>query len=322
MSLARNFIPALANGDKIHPADILSAAGRIFWVLKSDATGYAKFFTDHNTVEDNTNSVYNTIDAAVSACVAGRGDIIYVGAGHTETISSATALLLDVAGVTIIGLGFGNARPTITLDTATTATIPVSAANITIKNVIFSANFADIAVLFTLTTAKSFRLEDCDFVATAANMNFISIVTTSTTDNAADGLDIINCRWIEPDTATTTMVFMNGNLYGMRIVGNFIRLGVNDNKPCILAQATGKVSQNGFITDNIVYRLNTDTATGAFLVTTDQSTNRSVIARNLCQHADTAGDIIVTASSGYGCFDNKQSGVAGASGYLAPGADS
>ena len=113
-----------------------------------------------------------TIDGAINKGTASQGDIIMVKAGHTETISNATTLNADKAGIKVIGLGEGTARPTITLDTATTATIPVSAANFSFENFIFYANFADIVALFTLTTAKYFKCVNCDFLPLAVDMDF------------------------------------------------------------------------------------------------------------------------------------------------------
>src|ERR1700757_2697851 len=55
----------------------------------------------------------------------GRCDILFVLPGHKETISSATVLTLNTAGVAIIGLGSGLLRPTFTFTTATTANIPL-----------------------------------------------------------------------------------------------------------------------------------------------------------------------------------------------------
>ena len=264
---------------------------------------------------------FDTIDAAVSACSANRGDVIYVMPGHTETLSTATSLNLDIASITIIGLGEGNNRPKITLDTAITTTIPVSAANITIKNVIFSANFADIVSVFTLTAANNFKLDGCYYKATASGMNFKYIVDTDATTSNADGLTIVNCKWIEPDTATLSMVKMDGDNYDVEIRNNFLQLGVNNNQAAIMAIITGKSVFNAQITDNRVFRLNTDTATGAILVSTDQTDNSGIIARNFVQHADSAAELLITANSGFGTFDNYASGVAGASGYLLPAAD-
>lgn len=294
---------------------------KVFFVAGSNVSGYADLQNEFPVDKDGQTRVFTTIDAAVSVCVANRGDVIYVAPGHTETLSSATAISLDIAGITIIGLGNGAQRPTLTFDTATTTTIPVSAANIKISNMIFTANFADIVSVFTLTTAKNFTLENCYFKATATNMNFLYVVDTNTTTDDAQGLTIRGCKWIEPDTATLSMVKMDGTNSDVIIQNNYLNIGVNNNKASLVAIITGKILTSAQITGNTVYRLNTDTATGAILVTTDGSTNTGVIASNFAQHADTAAELLVTASSGFGVFQNYASGVAGASGYILPAAD-
>ena len=265
---------------------------------------------------------FSTLDYAIGKCTAGRGDTIFLMPGHAETISSATALNLDVAGIAVIGLGAGTATPKFTLDTAATTTIPVSAANITIKNVRFSANFADITAVFTTTTAKNLCIDSCDFTATATNMNFLYIVDTDTTTNNTDGLWVINSVWVEPDLATLSLVKCDSINTGWHINNNDLNLGVNNNKASIIAIATGKNLLDLEVSDNKVYRLNTDTATGGILITTDVATNTGFVSHNHVQHADTAAEILVTATSGLGFVDNRASGVAGASGYLLPAADS
>lgn len=291
-------------------------------VAKSAAAGRQLMQELFPVDPEGVNRFAATIDAAVGYCTASRGDVILVAPGHTEALSSATALNLDVAGVTIVGLGEGSLRPTITLDTATTATIPVSAANVSVKNMILTANFADIVSFFTLAAANDFTLDGCSFKATATSMNAKYVVDTSAVTSAADGLTIKNCTWIEPDTATESMVKMDGDNYRVTLLNNFVQLGVKNNTPALMAIATGKSVFNGNIGFNKVYRLNTDTATGAILVSTDQSDNSGLIYNNYAQHADTAAEILVTAASGFGVFENKASGVAGASGYTLPAADS
>jgi hypothetical protein len=97
---------------------------------------------------------------------------------------------------------------------------------------------------------------------------------------------------------------------------------VNNNTASFFTIATGKIITGLNMGWNNLYRLNTDTATGGVMIVTDGSTNTGVIYGNYVQTADTAGEIMVTATSGFGFFDNKESGVAGASGYLLPAADS
>lgn len=300
----------------------LGIAGKLFVVGKS-SVAYRNMYTEmFGPDADGRVRFAADLDSAVGLCTANAGDVILVLPGHTETISSASALALDVAGVTILGLGNGDNRPTFTLDTATSATVAVSAANITVKNMIFTANFADIAAVFTLTTAKNFKIDGCYFKATATNMNFLTIVDTNTTDNDADGLEVVNSVWIEPDLATLQVVKMDGSNARVTISRNYVNVGVLNNTATLLAIAAGKIATSARIEDNEVYRLNTDTATGGLLVTTNQSTNTGIIARNFAQHADTAAEILVTASSGFGFFENRASGVAGATGYVLPAVDS
>ena len=113
--------------------------GEVFWV--NSTTILAKGGVGGSDGNGGTyTKPFKTLDGAVGKTTASRGDIIVLMPGFTETVSTATALALDVAGVAVVGLGSGSLRANITLDTATTATIAVSAANISFKNVIFTAN--------------------------------------------------------------------------------------------------------------------------------------------------------------------------------------
>lgn len=97
---------------------------------------------------------FATLQRAIDMCDQGTGDIIMIKPGHMETISSATALLLNKSGIAIIGLGSGCQRPMFTLDTANTANIPLRAGGVSIQNCCFRANFLAIASLFTAATAS------------------------------------------------------------------------------------------------------------------------------------------------------------------------
>lgn len=317
-----NYPGGFANGVTIRDVPIINShPGKVYWVSNASTLQRGQR-GGSNSNKGTYDSPFSTLAYAVTQCIANRGDVIFIKPGHAEAISSATALTLSIAGVAIIGLGLGAIRPTFTLDTATTATINVTAANIAIKNCIFSANFADIVSFFTLTTAKNFTLEGNLFKATATNMNSLYVVDTNATTADCDGLSIIGNKWIEPDTATLSMIKMDGTNDNITVTGNYLSLGVNNNKAAIAAIATGKIITNADIGSNRVFRLNTDSATGALLVTTDGSTNTGMIYSNFVQHADTAAEVLVTASAGFGVFQNFASGVAGASGYLLPAADS
>src|SRR5574341_216941 len=198
-----NYPGGFAQGVSIRGVPVaMTHPGKVYWVGNGTASVQDDVVAGSNGNKGTFNRPFGTLDYAIGQCKASRGDIIYIKPGHAETISSATALALDVAGVAIIGLGVGTNRPTFTLDTAATATIGVSAANMSMVNCVISANFADIVSAFTLTTAKYFTLYKCDIVATATNMNFLHVIDTNTTTDDAQGLAVVDCNWFEPDAAT------------------------------------------------------------------------------------------------------------------------
>lgn len=266
---------------------------------------------------DGVPMVYNTLALASAACVASRGDIIFVMPGHTENISSSTAITLSVAGITVIGLGKGSLRPTFTLDTAATARINVTAANITIANCIFIANFADIATCFLNNAAPGFEVLNCEFRDTSSILNFLAIVTTTVSVNA-DGLKFNGNRLkILGITAATTPIKVAGTMDRITINDNFITKAVLNNTSCLLAHGALVVT-NLEMARNKVFSANTDSATGGLLITTSSTTNSGMVYDNYVQALDVAAAILVTAGCAYGMFNNLYDGDADASGFVLP----
>jgi len=262
---------------------------------------------------------FATIAYAVTRCKANRGDIVLVMPGHTESVIAAATISVANGGVSIIGLGTGNKRPLITLSTAATASIAVSGANVTFKNMIFTANFADITKVFTV-TAKYFLIEDCRFQATATNMNFLSIVSTNTTDNIADGMAMIDSEWVEPDLLTESMFNINGHIDGLTVNNNYANLGLNSNNlPIVAKGATGKNLTNFVCEENMFQRFNT--ANPLLVVTDTGLSSTGCIHHNMISHRDVASELLVTTTTGIGFFENKATAVADLSGYLLPAAD-
>jgi hypothetical protein len=106
-------------------------------------------------------SPLSTIDFAVGLCRASKGDVIIALPGHIETIATAAALALDVAGITVIGVGNGGLRPTLNL-TATGASISVSAANISMRNFLITGGI-DAVVNVLNVAAADFSLLGCEY---------------------------------------------------------------------------------------------------------------------------------------------------------------
>jgi hypothetical protein len=250
-------------------------------------------------------SPFATLQVALNNCVANRGDIIFIKPGHAESVTSATTLLFNKAGVAIVGLGWGSNRPAFTFTTANTARIPVSVDNMSIQNCRFVGNFLSIATCFLLTTAANFAIDSCEFSDTSATLNFLSIVTTTVSVNS-DYLTFTNNR-VKSDGTTTpgpTLVIAN-TMTGLTVVGNNITHTVATNNISALVEHGALVMSQAYIAWNYVWSVNTDTATGAILVKTTATTGSGIIAHNRIRALDVAAAIVVTAAAvQYGLIDN------------------
>ena len=160
-------------GGKVAIEDMRFSTGQRFFVHAGTGTdGTAYGFTPDKP--------FATIDYAIGKCTASKGDIIYVMPGHTESISSATGCVLDMAGVQIIGIGSGRLKPQITVDTATTATISVTAANCLIENVDIITNFLDVAAVITVAaTADGLTLRKVNFFDTSVILGALVGITVA-----------------------------------------------------------------------------------------------------------------------------------------------
>lgn len=294
--------------------------GRIFWVYNGSAL-MASQRGGSNGNKGSFQSPFSTVAFALTQTTAARGDIIMVKPGHAETISDATSFAMSTSGVAIVGLGTGALRPTFTFSTANTATIPVSADNCAVKNCIFTANFLSIAAAFTVASAKNFAIEDCYFVDTSSILNFLNIVKTTGAANTADGLtfstNVVDNLGV---TANNTAVLTANTIDRLTFKGNNLKWAVqNDVAAGVIA--TAGILTNADIGNNKAYRPNTTTAGGS-LVNVGGTTSSGWLYNNYVQTLTTTTDLICTANVGFGFFENKVTGVKGASGFLIPATDS
>jgi hypothetical protein len=134
---------------------------------------------------------FTTINAALSECVTGRGDYIYVLPGYTENIAAADGWsgLGTKTDVTICGLGHGTNRPAITW-TVAGSTMLMDSANFRVLNCqLFLAGphaagtAVTVAAPITITAAGC-EISDCDIYwgFDADQIVTIGITTTATAD--------------------------------------------------------------------------------------------------------------------------------------------
>lgn len=180
----------------------VETTGRFYIVGKSSLVGLQEvqgMFPA--SYPDGTAVVFSTIKLALAACLANRGDAILVMPGHTEAIANATDLAVNVAGVSIIGLGSGNLRPVLTLGTAITAGIAFSAANTQFCNMIVDGTGFDTITSMLTITAPGVSLRKNSFITAGATNQAALCITTSA---LATGLTIDSNTFSGTTDAGTT----------------------------------------------------------------------------------------------------------------------
>ena len=125
--------------------------GKVFWVDNTTTNLLQGVKAGSNGNQGTFNDPFSTLDYAIGKCRADKGDIIFIKPGHAETLS-ATSVAVDVAGIAIVGLGQGSNRPTFNA-TATGSIFPISAANVTVHNVLFTGGVDAVVSMVSVSAA-------------------------------------------------------------------------------------------------------------------------------------------------------------------------
>lgn len=281
------------------------------------------FYVDSNVAAADGTSpdlAVGTIAAAMALCTASQGDTILVLPGHAESLASATALSCTKAGVRVIGLGEGDSRPTITLGTANTATIAVSAASVSFENIVFVANFLSIAACFTLSTAKAFTLRGCEFRENSSVLNFLNIIKGTGAANTTDRLVAEGNLWKGLGVTSISSFFLSADaLDGVILRRNRIIHNHAVDTSTLLKMTTGACT-NLDCGDNVVITKQTACTAGSLLDVGASSTG--TVYRNFAGTLLTTTDKLFTTTVGLYPYENRVSGVVGATGFVIPAADS
>ena len=315
-----NFPQGFANGLSIRNMPLLQMQpGQIFWVGNSTVLR-----PDQRAGSDGNRGTsldpFATLDFAVSQCLAGRGDAIFVMPGHAETFSAASALALDVAGVAVIGLGSGSLRPTFTCDTVNTTPIVVSADNVSVQNCLFIANFLSIAACFTLTTAKNFAVDRCELRDTGAALNFANMVKSTGAANTADGLTVTICYYPSIGTTFNTTVLVADAVDRMNLSGNNV-FSVSTSDVAILSVVTTGAVTNVLIADNNCTCKATSHASSLLILGTGTA-GTGMILRNFCGSLDASAGVLFIVTIGWRSQGNSISGALAGQGFPIPALDS
>ena len=254
--------------------------GEVFWVNNSGVL--AKGGVGGSNGNDGTyRRPWSTIDYAIGKCTESRGDVIYCMPGHSETVATAAALDFDVAGVTVIGLGYGANQAQMRL-TAAAAHIEIAAANVTWINMRITAAFADVAQAIDIVAAgDNFTSVGCTYDEEAADENFI--VVFGVTDGANGGT-FINNAYFGGDVANDSFWVGAGTHTRTSFLGNTfqhtaVQTGVVAFITCATAFTQGRIEGNTFI--------NQEPVAAASIVVLTGTGNSGICDNNIMSFLDT-----------------------------------
>jgi hypothetical protein len=274
-------------------------------------TSGSYFFVDSATGNSGNAGSYEkpmaTIDQAINKCTASAGDVIVVFPGHTETIASASTLVPDVAGITIVGLGTGSLVPTLTFN-ATGSEIEVGADNITIENLKFSAGISAVATGIDV-NANFCTIKNCIFYyGGTTTHDFVQAIDI----DAFDDNQVIGCKfYAENATAGADQHIRMDDAHRTRIIGCEFYGDCAD--AAILQE--GAACASVLIAHNYIY--NDDTGSAVNCINIEDATT-GLIAYNACTGLYAADPDTLIDPGSCGCLENYCSNAVDESGILVP----
>jgi hypothetical protein len=262
--------------------------------------------SDGNSGRDPGNPLA-TIDAAINKCTASKADVIVVMPGHAETIAAVTTLVPDVEGITIIGLGNGDNRPTLTYS-ATGSEIEIGADNIVIDNLRFVAGISAVATGIDV-NANFCEIKNCEFYyGGTTTYDFVQAIDI----DGYDDCKVINCTFIAEDaTAGADQHIRMDDAHRTQIVG--CKMFGDCADAAILEE--GAACEDIFIAHNYIY--NDDTASAVNCINIEDAST-GLIAYNSCTGLyGTDPDTLIDPGS-CGCIENYCSNAINESGTIVP----
>ena len=306
-----NYTSGFPYGVSLHGVPMLNAHhGNVWWV--NSATG-----ANGGGNDGTRERPFATLDYAIGRCTANNGDIILLAPNHAETVTGIGGITADVAGISIIGLGNYNQRPRFLMDGATTVTFAVSAADVSISNIVMASGHLLVATGFDV-TGVGFWADRVEFADNTTAENWGSPFKATGAANTADGLKITNCRWTPLIATVNSLEFLEitDDIADLVMHGNFI--ACEGTATPLVLQAGTKVMQRVSIMGNFLSHKMT---AGDLAFDNGGATNSGIIAHNRIGHADVTGAHVLGAVAGCRFFDNLSVSTDALSGFVLPAID-
>lgn len=305
-----NYPNGFANGITIRgiPLNILHP-GKVWWVNNSTVlaeNGIAGSDANPGTYQ----KPFRTLDYAIGRCTASRGDIIVLMPGHAENLGAAAAIVSDVAGVAVVGLGTGTLRPKFSW-TAAAADWDITANNCTFYNIEFQANFADVASGIDVSGVAGLTFEECYFTESGTDLNWVDVIDVAT---GFTDMHFNKCKFIAGDAANDSFITMVAGS-GFYMKDCYLAMNVAQASVVGMVDSTGNIT-NVWI-DNCAFRSNID---GALWVDFNGTANGGLITNCNVSSIDTAGAQTTLDFTGGHSFNCRVAGEADAWGLEGAGA--
>jgi len=267
------------------------------------------FWVDSNSVHKGLKGTFDspcaTLAGALALCTANKGDLIMIKAGHAENLAAAQAI--TPAGVTIVGLGEGNAIPTFTT-TATDGGFTIGVANVTIENVRIISNIADcVAAILVEAAGVGCTIRNCQFRDTSSALELLLHVSV---EAAVTDLLIDNCSMVGKAGGAMTNSILFAGLSTDCIIQN-CNIFVDSSDDVIDHLAIASV--NLTIRNNVIVNADTDAAGYCIRFKTGGT---GVVHNNLLGYNENAAEIGVGDAAFW--FENYASNTIAESGVLDP----
>lgn len=188
------------------------------------------YFVDSSTAGSNNNdgkapnTAFSTLAYALTKAVA--GDTIVLAPGFAVTLTAA--ITLSLAGMSLLGIGQGALKPTITVNVAGDG-LNITGANITVANIAFAAPGTDEATSMINVAAAGCSLLNISGIGSGASKNFVDCITIAAgaDDLTIDGLKIYNTNtavnsFISIEAAVNRLELRNVFCFGDVATGGLI----------------------------------------------------------------------------------------------------
>lgn len=303
MAGVSEFPDGFMNGISIRGVPLnISNPGEVFWVNNSGVLAKGGIgASDGNP--GTYKKPFSTLDYAIGRCTAGRGDVIMLMPGHTETLTAAGDITFDVNGVTVVGLGFGTLQPQLHFTTAAGVDVNITADDVAFYNVRFTAGVSDITPGALDISGDNTTFVNCLFDEDGSGENYIIVANVA---DGNDGLWVENCEYRGGDASNDHVFELAGTHDNLTFIGNRFHQATAQTAAAPLIESATDAN-NVLLKDNLFYTATAAVASSCVVLTGTGNTGWAVNNYIMSVDTDATSANFTSAFdvSGLGVFDTK-----------------